>query len=407
MMNILVFNAGSASLKFEVIQAESTINTPNQGRKLVSGIIEEIGKDTVLSQLKGKQVIHQQSITAQNYEEATYCALEWLTQQQNNVPTTTELDLIGHRVVHGGDRFMASTRIDDDVIAGIEALEELAPLHNQPAVSVIKASRNKLDIPMVAVFDTVFHRGIPNRAKLYAIPPDLAKRHKIYRYGFHGISHQYLSERYAQIVGKSTESIKIVTLHLESGCSATAIHAGKSIDTSMGFTPLEGLMMGKRSGDLDPAIVGYLARKERVDVSEVEDWLNKKSGLLGLSGVSHDTRELMQQFDTNEQVRLAIDVFCYRIRKYIGAYLATLEGAEAIVLGGGINENTPFVREQICKGFEWCGLKLDGDRNKTTIDCEGRISTDESRLHAYVIPAEEGLMIAQEAIYCCNESPGR
>lgn len=282
-------------------------------------------------------------------------------------------------------------------------LEAIAPLHNQPAVSVIHASRDKLDVPMVAVFDMVFHRHIPDRAKLYAISPDLTARHKIYRYGFHGISHQYLTDHYAQIVGKSTESINIITLHLESGCSATAIQAGKSIDTSMGFTPLEGLMMGKRSGDLDPAIVGYLARKENVEVSEVEDWLNKKSGLLGLSGVSHDTRQLMQQFETNEQVRLALDVFCYRIRKYIGAYLAALEGAEAIVLGGGINENTPFVREQVCKGFEWCGLKLDDERNRKTINCAGRISSDDSRLHAYVIPVEEGLMIAQEAVHCFSE----
>jgi len=305
-------------------------------------------------------------------------------------------------VVHGGDRFTAPMRIDDEVIAGIEALKELAPLHNQPAVSVIRASRNKLGIPMVAVFDTVFHRTIPDRAKFYAIPPDLAERHKIYRYGFHGISHQYLTQRYAQIVGKFNESVNIITLHLESGCSTTAIQAGKSIDTSMGFTPLEGLMMGKRSGDIDPAIVGYLARKEKVEVSEVEEWLNKKSGLLGLSGVSHDTRELMQQLD-NERVRIAMEVFCYRIRKYIGAYLAVLNGAEAIIFGGGISENTAFVREQVCEGFEWCGLKLDRDRNQKTIDCEGRISTDDSRLHAYVIPAEEGLMIAQEAMRCIRE----
>lgn len=404
-MNILVFNAGSASLKFEVIQAESNIASPNQGHKLVSGIIEGIGKDAVLSQLKGKEVIHQQSITAQDYEEATHRALEWLdSDQQNNVLTTNELDIIGHRVVHGGDRFTSATKIDDDVIAGIEALEELAPLHNQPAVNVIRSSRVRLDVPMVAVFDTVFHRSIPDHAKLYAIPPDLAERHKIYRYGFHGISHQYLSNRYAQIAGKPVEDLNIITLHLESGCSATAIQAGKSIDTSMGFTPLEGLMMGKRSGDIDPAIVGYLARKEQVEVSEVEDWLNKRSGLLGLSGVSHDTRELMQQFETNERVRLAMEVFCYRIRKYVGAYLAALEGAEVIVFGGGISENTAFVREQVCAGFEWCGLKLDRDRNRKTIDCEGRISTDDSRLHAYVIPVEEGLMIAQQTIHCLNEA---
>jgi acetate kinase len=221
---------------------------------------------------------------------------------------------------------------------------------------------------------------------------------------FLSLSSPFVSQaaRYAQITNTPTEAVNIISLHLEGGASATAIRCGKSVDTSMGFTPLEGLMMGKRCGDIDPAIVGYLARKEGVEVKEVEEWLNKQSGLLGLSGLSHDTRILMQHYDTDERVRLAMDVFCYRIRKYIGAYLAALDGATAIVFGGGIGENTLFVRERVCESLKWCGLVLDRDRNQRTIDREGCISTDDSRLHAYVIPVEEGLMIAREAIRVGN-----
>lgn len=400
-MNVLVLNAGSNSLKFEVIAVEPNITTPDQGKKLVSGIIEGIGGDAVLAQLSGKKAIHKQQITAHDYKEATEQALKWLDSGQAPGVSLDNIDIVGHRVVHGADEFSASVLIDEQVISKIEALEELAPLHNKSAVSIMRAARDKFDpsINQVAVFDTVFHRNIPEYAKLYAIPPELSERYKIRRYGFHGISHQYLMMRYAKITNRPYEEIKIITLHLESGCSATAISSGKSVDTSMGFTPLEGLVMGKRCGDIDPAIIGYLARKEQTDIGEIENWLNKKSGLLGLSGLSHDTRVLMEQFDSNERVRLAIDVFCYRIQKYIGAYLSVLGGAEAIVFGGGIGENTLKVREKVCKGFEWCGLKLDSERNEQTIDIEGCISTQDSSLGAYVIPVEEGLMIAFEAVH--------
>lgn len=398
-MNILVLNVGSASLKFEVV-ATSDNPSIDQMHKLVSGTIEEIGDNAVFSELKDKQVINQQQTTAHDYEEATKRVLEWLDKNPN-----AKFDIVGHRVVHGADKFSAPVLINDDVIADIEALEELAPLHNAPAVAAIRASRSVLgaNMPMVAVFDTVFHRSIPEYAHVYAIPPELSERYRIRRYGFHGISHQYMTTRYGLLTNRLSEEINIITLHLESGCSATAIQGGKSIDTSMGFTPLEGLMMGKRCGDIDPAIVGYLARKG-LEMAEIEDLLNKKSGLFGLSGLSHDTRSLMKHFDHNERVRLAMDVFCYRIRKYIGAYLAALGGAEAIVFGGGIGEDTPFVREQVCLGLEWCGLTLDRDRNQQTIFSEGRISTDDSRLHAYVIPVEEGLLIAQETAKCANFS---
>jgi acetate kinase len=406
-MNVLVLNAGSASLKFEVIAVSSEHATPDQNRTLVSGIIEGIDKEARLSVLERKQVVHREKITASDFGEATRRVIAWLDAGAwHGVPPTGGLHAIGHRVVHGADRFTESAAIDDDVVARIEALEDLAPLHNAPAVEVIRAAQDVLgrDLPMVAVFDTVFHRTLPPRASTYPLPLELARQHRIRRYGFHGVSHEYLVRRYAQIIGQPIERVRVITLHLESGCSACAIRHGQSVDTSMGFTPLEGLMMGMRSGDIDPSIVGYLVRKERVDVSRVEEWLNKESGLLGISGHSHDTRELMKLIDKDERVRLALEVFCYRLRKYIGAYLAALGGAEAVIFGGGIGENTPFVRALACEEFTWCGLTLDPTRNEKTIDREGRITTDDSRLHAYVIPTQEGLLIAQQVLQCLKSS---
>jgi acetate kinase len=394
-MNVLVFNAGSASLKFELIRADSHNPSLKQLHKVISGSIEHIGGHTVLSQLQDKEVIDKQQITANDYNTATQQALKWFKVKEIN----SEIDVVGHRIVHGANRFTTPVLIDDKVIADIEALEELAPLHNANGVDVIRASRDVLgDVPMVAVFDTVFHRYIPEFAHLYGIPFELSERYQIRRYGFHGISHEYMATRYAQLTDTPKEEVDIITLHLESGCSATAIKAGKSIDTSMGFTPLEGLMMGKRCGDIDPALINYLATKEGVEVSKIEELLNHKSGLLGVSGMSHDTRVLMKHFDNDKRVRLAMEIFCYRILKYIGAYLAALGGAKAIVFGGGIGENTLFVRHYICSQLKWCGLEFDSDRNQQTIDCEGRISTNDSGLHAYVIPVEEGLQIAQQAV---------
>jgi acetate kinase len=405
MMNVLVFNPGSNSLKFELVAVRQPQITPAQGRKLASGSIENIGEKSTFSFLENNRVVHRELIDATDYGAATRWVLNWLNSNKHlGWPGTAQLDAVGHRVVHGGDHFTAPVRINDDVIAKIEELEDLAPLHNAPAVSVIRASREFLrtNVPMVAVFDTVFHGSIPQRAAIYPLPFELARRHRIRRYGFHGISHEYLVRRYAQITNAPLESVTIITLHLESGCSACAVSRGHSVDTSMGFTPLEGLMMGKRSGDIDPSIVGCLARKEGVKVDEVEEWLNKESGLLGISGRSHDTRELMKLIEIDERVRLALDVFCYRIRKYIGAYLAALGGAEAIIFGGGIGENTPFVRAQACEGLGWFGLKLDPARNEEVVDQEGRITTDDSRVQAYVIPSEEELLIAQQVAQCLS-----
>jgi acetate kinase len=312
---------------------------------------------------------------------------------------------IGHRIVHGADLFSGPAPVTDDVIRQIEGLEDLAPLHNVSALKVVRAAAAKVRtrLPMIAVFDTVFHRTIPEQAALYALPPDLAHRNKIRRYGFHGISHRYMMTRYAQITKRPIDDLNLVTLHLEGGSSATAIQRGKSIDTSMGFTPLEGLMMGTRCGDIDPAIVTYLMRKENMDLAGVEKFLNKECGLLGVSGISADTRILREHL-SEDRVNLALDLFCYRVRKYIGAYLAVLGGAEAIVAGGGISENTPVIRERIFEQLNWCGAILDRGRNGDTVDREGSITTPESPLQIWVIPTQEGLMMAHEVAAYTDEN---
>ena len=400
---VLVFNAGSASLKFDVIEADAERASPHDGHALISGILEGIGKDeSTLSRFHGKDSKEEAKVSAKDYAEATREALKWIASKKLDGTSALEsLDLIAHRVVHGGNKFEKATVIDDRVIAAIDELREMAPLHNAPALEVIHASREALgpEQRMVAGFDTVFHRSLPPVAYSYALPADLVERHQIRRFGFHGPSHEYLLLRYCELTSTPREATSIITLHLESGCSICAIHNGRSIDTSMGFTPLEGLVMGMRSGDIDPALVGYIARKEKLDVDEVENLLNKKSGLLGMSGVSHDTRVLMEQMEGNDKVRLAMDVFCYRIRKYVGSYLAVLRGeATAIVFGGGIGEDTPWVREQVCKDMEWCGLRLDAAENERLINREGRISAGDSRLHAFVILTQEALMLAHQTV---------
>jgi acetate kinase len=321
--------------------------------------------------------------------------IDWLRSR----PGLSGIDAVGHRVVHGGDRFVKSVLIDDDVIAALEDLCEIAPLHNPGAVSGIRAARKILGdgMPTAAAFDTSFHHTIPDQAALYAIPYELAFKHKIRRYGFHGLAHQYDILRYAEASAKPVTQVSAVTLHLGNGCSATAIRNGQSIDTSMGFTPLEGLVMGTRSGDLDPALVSYLARKEQVDAAAVENWLNKRSGLLGISGISNDMRELTAAYQTNPRARLAVDVFCYRARKYLGAYLAALAGAaQAVIFSGGIGENSSLVRKSIIDPMAWAGLSLDDAANNRVIGCDGRISTAQARLEIFVVHTDEEAIIAQE-----------
>jgi acetate kinase len=304
--------------------------------------------------------------------------------------------------------FAESTVIDDAVLHGIEECIDLAPLHNPNNIKGIRAAQRVLGpkVPQVAVFDTAFHQTIPEHAFLYALPYHLYRRHHIRRFGFHGTSHRFVAERYRELCRLSREQTNVITLHLGNGCSAAAIRGGQSVETSMGMTPLEGLVMGTRSGDLDPAIVSTIATKEGLSTHEVEVLLNTQSGLLGISGLTNDMRVLFREAkDHNDRrARLAIEIFCYRARKYIGAFLACMSGADAIVFTGGIGENQAEIRAQVCDGLEWAGLKLDHDKNQQgSAGFEGRISTNDSRLHAFVIPTDEELLIARDTVRCVME----
>jgi len=393
-MNILVINSGSSTVKFQVIETTDATGDLRRQQKLARGLVDRIGAGASYRFEGLGRSAKSGSLPVCDHEEAVRSIIHWL---RSNWPEQG-LDAVGHRVVHGGDRFAGSARIDEDVVATLETLCEIAPLHNPPAVSGIRAAQKILGaaVPMVAVFDTSFHHTIPERATTYAIPYELSQKHKIRRYGFHGLAHQYDIARYAELNGKPVAQVRAVTLHLGNGCSATAIRNGQSVDTSMGFTPLEGLVMGTRSGDLDPALVSYLARKENVEAAEIENWLNHRSGLLGLSGLSNDMRELTAAYDKNPRARLAVDVFCYRARKYLGAYLAVLGGAEAVIFSGGIGENSPLVRKNILSGMEWCGLRLDDAENARVIGRDGRLSEAQSKLDIFVVHTDEEAIIARE-----------
>ncbi len=403
-MKILVLNSGSNSLKFELIDAEPNAEGDEKirwGVPAFSGAYDNVGKPgSAFSLVRDGKQIKKEGTEVRSYGHAAELLFDWIeagSAAEYGISNLAAVDRIGHRVVHGADLFAGPVTIDDEVVRKIEGLEDLAPLHNRSALDVIRASRNRLGdrLPTIAVFDTVFHRGIPDEAALYAIPLEIASRHKIRRYGFHGTSHRYMAIRYGQLTGRPLRDCKLITLHLEGGSSAAAIRGGISVDTSMGFTPLEGLMMGTRSGDLDPALVPYLMRKEKLDVDGVETFLNKKCGLLGVSGVSADTRELGGHLQ-EPFVDLALAMFSYRVRKYVGAYMAVLGGADAIVVGGGIGENTPSVRKRIFSGFDWCGASLDVGRNNEVVDREGRITSESSSLPIWVIPTREALMIAKD-----------
>jgi len=399
-MIILVLNPGGNSLKAELVRCDPNEPYAFTGTKLLSIGIEGIGKEPTISRYDHKISVSSDPIVAKDYEQAAESFLDWYENQSGQSPRLEQVDAVAVRVVHGGKDLVEPTLIDSTVEQRIVELEKLAPLHNKSSVEVLEPVRRKLPrTPIYGVFDTAFHRTMPDHASMYAIPQELAGRHQIRRYGFHGISHRYLLERYAHLAGKSPDECNIVSMHLESGCSVTAIARGKSIDNSMGLTPLEGLMMGTRSGDVDPSIVPLLMREENMSVDDVMVLLNKKSGLLGISQVSLDTRVLMKTYDTDPRVRQAMDLFAYRLRKMVGAHLAALGQADAIVFGGGIAENNAFVRSFVCEGVHSFGVELDDGANRTLIDVEGELTTPGSRVKAWVIPTEEGLQIAHE---CCQ-----
>lgn len=403
-MGILTMNCGSSTLKFDLFEFTDESSSSTTTNHLAWGIIDRIGNTSGSSlDFNSEAGSRESKDVILNHEEAARAVLEWLESSQMN----HSINAIGHRIVHGGRRFIDPTIIDEVVIKEIEKLKSLAPLHNNAALQAIHACRKKLGarMPMVGVFDTAFFRRIPTYASMYAIPLEIASKHHIQRYGFHGIAHRSMTEYYASFRSIQLDEVNVITLHLGAGCSAAAVLGGYPVDTSMGFTPLEGLMMGTRSGDLDPSLVAYISHQESLRVDDVEKVLNKSSGLLGVSGRSADIRELLHaEGEGDKRSALAVEMFCYRVRKYIGAYLAVLGGAQAVIFGGGIGENSAEVRARICRGMEWCGMLLDPERNLSPYDFQGQISREESPIRILAVRVNEGSVIANDTrIYVTDQ----
>lgn len=391
-MNILVINCGSSSIKYQLINRE-------ERKVLAKGLLEKIGEinSSQAHRIGGKVVKKQDEVA--NYEEGLKSILALLLDEERGViKDASEISVVGHRVVHGGEDFFHSVLIDDEVIKTIKSYISLAPLHNPPNLAGIKAARSLFpDVPQVAVFDTAFHQTLPEKAFLYALPYQYYEKYKIRRYGFHGTSHRYIAERAAKVLKKPLKELKIITCHLGNGCSITAIDKGKSIDTSMGFTPLEGLVMGTRCGDVDAAAVLFLMEKENFTTAQMDNLLNKQSGLLGISGISNDLREVQEWVvKGNQRAKLALEVFAYRIKKYIGAYSAVLGGLDALIFSAGIGENEVNIRDKICQGLEFLGVYLDKKKNRAGSKASRFISTESSPAKILVIPTNEEEMIAEE-----------
>ncbi len=409
-MKILVINSGSSSLKFQLIETSPEQIAAHSDRVLAKGVVERIGSAGAAMTCEfpagsgGPVAAPPQRLSRplREHRQALEAALECLRQSPGGLRDVQKIEGVGHRVVHGGERFQESVLMDEDVVRGIESCSELAPLHNPNNLKGYWATRELLpQAQHVAVFDTAFHHTLPPPAFHYGIPYAYYARHRVRRYGFHGTSHRYLSYRFAQIHGRTRHDYKLITCHLGSGCSVCAIDRGRSVDTSMGFTPLEGLLMGTRSGDVDPGVLTYLLHREGLTPLDLESMLNQHAGLKGLSGVSDDMRDLLEASrQGNQQAALAIDVFCYRVRKYIGAYLAVLSGAHAIIFGGGIGEHAPAIRARICDSLEALGIRLDAAKNAATVAREGEISSGQSGIRVWVIPTNEELMIARDTLRC-------
>ena len=387
-MKILVINAGSSSLKYQFIDMDNM-------NVIAKGLCERIGIDGRLKHTPaGKDTIVMDK-EMKNHTDAIGFVIDALTDKEHGVISSMdEISAVGHRVVHGGELFSESVVIDEEVKKSIEACIELAPLHNPANLTGIVACENVIPhAKQVAVFDTAFHQTMPPEAFLYALPYEYYTNHKIRRYGFHGTSHKYVTGRAAELLGKPVEELKLITLHLGNGSSLAAVDGGKSVDTSMGFTPLAGLVMGTRSGDIDPAIVSFVAEKENLSVKEVSDVLNKKSGVLGVSGVSSDFRDLAEQAETNDRAKLSLDMFSYSLKKFIGQYIAVMNGVDALVFTAGIGENNVELRSQIAKELSFFGLEIDEEKNKIR-GKDMDISTPNAKVKTLVIPTNEELMIA-------------
>ncbi len=391
-MNILVINAGSSSLKYQLLN-------PETGVLLAKGLCERIGIDGKFTyKAEGKETLDAVDVAMPTHSEAIQAVLDALVDAKNGViGSMKEIDAVGHRVVHGGEKFAKSVLLTDEVMAAIEECNPLAPLHNPANIIGIKACQALMPgTPMVAVFDTAFHQTMPPKAYMYALPYEYYEQDKVRRYGFHGTSHKYVAGRAAAMLGKPIEELKLISCHLGNGSSVTAIDGGKSVDTSMGFTPLAGLPMGTRSGDLDAGILQYLMNKYGMDIDQMLNVLNKKSGVQGVSGVSSDFRDLENAFQGgNERAGLAVDMFNYGVKKLIGAYAAAMGGVDAIIFTAGVGENSANQRLAIAGGLEFMGVKMDADANNVR-GKETVISAADSQVKVLLIPTNEELMIAMD-----------
>ena len=393
-MNVLVINAGSSSLKYQLLN-------PTTGELLAKGLCERIGIDglfTYKPQLPGKEAIKAASVSMPTHSEAIQAVLNALVDEKNGViGSMKEIDAVGHRVVHGGEKFASSVRIDDAVMEALKECTPFAPLHNPANIIGINACRDVMgDVPMVAVFDTAFHQTMPGKAYMYAVPYEYYKNDSVRRYGFHGTSHRYVSGHCAEVMGRPAEELKLISCHLGNGSSICAIDGGKCVDTSMGFTPLVGLPMGTRCGDLDPGAMQFIMNKHNIGIDDMLTILNKKSGVLGISGVSSDFRDLDKAAEEgNERAQLALDMFHYWVAKVVGSYVAAMNGVDAIIFTAGVGENDALERMQIASGLEYMGVKMDEDANNVRGE-ERVISATDSKVKVLLIPTNEELMIAMD-----------
>ena len=398
-MNILVINCGSSSLKYQLINADTE-------EVLAKGLCERIGIDGGMHtyQPKGADKIKTQT-DMPDHTKAVQLVLDALTDKNSGViADLSEIDAVGHRIVHGGEKFSGSVLIDDEVLAAIEECNDLAPLHNPANLIGVNSCRKLMpNVPMVAVFDTAFHQTMPEKAYLYGIPYDYYRKYKVRRYGFHGTSHEYVANRTAEFLGKDIKDMKIIVCHLGNGASVSAVNGGKCVDTSMGLTPLEGLIMGTRSGDLDPAILEFIAGKENLSIKEMLNVLNKKSGVLGLSdGVSSDFRDLGEAADSgNTRAKVALETYAYHVAKYIGSYVAAMNGVDAITFTAGVGENNISARAMIGEYLTYLGTRIDPARNNIRGE-ETIISEDGSKVTLLVIPTDEEMSIARQTVALCK-----
>lgn len=396
-----MLNCGSSSVKFQLIETDGALAAAGADHALAKGLVENIGGAAVVRyEASGRRPVRETSEILEHKIAVEHC-LGLLTREDGGViRSKDEIDAVGHRVVHGGERFKDSALIDEAVLEGIEECFELAPLHNPPNVKGYRAARGLLGaVPHVAVFDTSFHQTMPEQAYLYGLPYVLYQRHGIRRYGFHGTSHRFVAARLAEALGRPGDDprLRLITCHLGNGCSITAIRGGRSLDTSMGFTPLEGLVMGTRSGDLDPAIVPHVMAREELQTGEIQSLLNKHSGLLGVSGLSNDMRTLLEaEAKGSERAKSAVDLFCYRLKKYLAAYMGVLGGADGIAFAGGIGENAPAVRARSLAGLDALGVRIDTLRNESARGAEQEISPAGDPCRVFVIPTNEELLIARD-----------